>query len=315
MRVLALLTSGFPVWVLICSVLALYRPEFFTWFRGPMITVGLGVIMLGMGITLNPEDFKRIPRYRKPIALGVLFQYVLMPMLGWGLSHLFGLSNPLAVGLILVASCPGGTASNVITFLARANLPLSVSMTAVSTLLAVFMTPTLAVFLTGSRVEVPALGLFISTLQVVVFPIALGASMSKFFPALTRRVLPVAPLAAVIMITLIVASIIGDGRQAILMGEVRLLFAVFFLHALGFLLGYLATRIIRGSRLTARTIAIEVGMQNSGLGVVLARQNFADPLIAIPSAISSLFHSLIGSFVAGVWERSFDDLQSKDDEF
>ena len=120
MRVLSLLTSGFPVWVLICSALALYRPEFFTWFRGSMITIGLGVIMLGMGITLNPEDFKRIPRYRKPIALGVLFQYVLMPTLGWGLSYLFGLSNPLAVGLILVASCPGGTASNVITFLAKA---------------------------------------------------------------------------------------------------------------------------------------------------------------------------------------------------
>ena len=315
MRILSLLASGFPVWVLICSVLALYRPEIFTWFRGPMITVALGVIMLGMGITLKPEDFKQIPRYRKPIALGVLFQYLLMPMLGWGLSYLFELSNPLAVGLILVASCPGGTASNVIAFLARANLPLSVSMTAVSTLLAVFMTPTLTVFFTGSRVEVPALGLFISTLQVVVFPIALGVSMNKFFPALTRRVLPAAPLVAVIMITMIVASIIGDGRKEILTGGIRLLFAVFSLHAFGFLLGYLITRIIRGSRLTARTIAIEVGMQNSGLGVVLARQNFADPMIAIPSAISSLFHSLIGSLMAGVWGRSLDDLHNKDDEF
>ena len=303
------------MWVLICSVLALYRPEIFTWFRGPMITVALGVIMLGMGITLKPEDFKQIPRYRKPIALGVLFQYLLMPMLGWGLSYLFKLSNPLAVGLILVASCPGGTASNVIAFLARANLPLSVSMTAVSTLLAVFMTPTLTVFFTGSRVEVPALGLFISTLQVVVFPIALGVSMNKFFPALTRRVLPAAPLVAVIMITMIVASIIGDGRKEILTGGTRLLFAVFSLHAFGFLLGYLITRIIRGSRLTARTIAIEVGMQNSGLGVVLARQNFADPMIAIPSAISSLFHSLIGSLMAGVWGRSLDDLHNKDDKF
>ena len=315
MRVLSLLTSGFPVWVLICSALALYRPEFFTWFRGSMITIGLGVIMLGMGITLNPEDFKRIPRYRKPIALGVLFQYVLMPTLGWGLSYLFGLSNPLAVGLILVASCPGGTASNVITFLAKANLPLSVSMTAVSTLLAVFMTPTLTVFFTGSRVEVPALGLFMSTLQVVIFPIALGVSMNKFFPALTRHILPVAPFVAVIMITMIVASIIGDGQQEILTGGIKLLFAVFSLHAFGFLFGYVITRVIRGNRLTARTIAIEVGMQNSGLGVVLARQNFIDPLVAIPSAISSLFHSLIGSFMAGVWRRSFGDLKNKDDKF
>ncbi len=308
MRALALLTSAFPLWVLLASILALYRPELFTWFSGPLITVGLGIIMLGMGVTLRPEDFRRIPKYRRPIALGVLFQYTLMPALGWGIGHLFGLPGPLAVGLILVASCPGGTASNVITFLARADLPLSVTMTAVSTLLAALMTPALTAVLAGSRVDVPAVGLFLSTVQVVVLPIALGVSMNRFFPALTRRVLPAAPLVAVVMITLIVASIIGAGRREILEAGTRLILAVFSLHAGGSLLGYLATRATRGGELAARTIAIEVGMQNSGLGVVLARQNFADPLFAIPSAISSLFHSLIGSFLAGLWRRSASHL-------
>ncbi len=304
MRVLAFLTAGFPLWALLASILALLRPGLFTWFTGPLITVGLGVIMLGMGVTLRLEDFTRVVRYRAPIAYGVVFQYTLMPSLGWGIGYLYGLPNPLAVGLVLVACCPGGTASNVITFLARADLPLSVTMTAVSTLLAALMTPTLTALLAGSRVDVPAVGLFLSTVQVVLLPIAVGVLMNRYLPALTRRIAPVAPLVAVVMITLIVASIIGAGRSQILDAGPRLILAVSTLHAGGFLLGYALIRVLRGREIVARTISIEVGMQNSGLGVVLARQNFVDPLFAIPSAISSLFHSLIGSCLAGIWRRT-----------
>jgi bile acid:Na+ symporter, BASS family len=302
--VLTTITNAFPLWVLAGSLLALWHPPLFTWFSGPLITAGLAVIMLGMGLTLEPSDVRRTAAHKRLILLGVGLQYTLMPAIGWLTARAFDLPVPLAVGLILVACCPGGTASNVVSYLARADVPLSVTMTAVSTLLAVVMTPALTALLAGSRIDVPAAGLFLSTVQVVILPVAAGLLMTRWLPRLTRAILPVAPLAAVLMITLIVASIIGAGRSEMLAAGLRLVLAVFTLHAAGFLLGYGCSRLLRAELRAARTIAIEVGMQNSGLGVVLARQNFASPLVAIPSAISSLFHSLIASALAGLWRRS-----------
>ena len=304
LRILSVLTSAFPLWVLAASILALIRPALFTWFSGPLITIGLGVIMLSMGTTLGFEDFRRIARERNRVLPGVLLQYTVMPALGWSLGYLFDLPTPFAVGLVLVSCCPGGTASNVISYLAKADVALSVTMTALSTFLAALMTPTLTELLAGSRIDVPASGLLLSTVQVVILPVAAGALLKWRFPRAIERVLPVAPLVAVIAITLIVASIIGAGRNDILDAGPRLVLAVFSLHFFGFLVGYVAGKGLLGREIAARTVSIEVGMQNSGLGVVLARQNFANPLVAIPSAISSVFHSLIGSLVAAWWRRS-----------
>jgi bile acid:Na+ symporter, BASS family len=303
-RVLGFAIAAFPLWVLLASLAALYEPAWFTWFSGNLITAGLAVIMLGMGLTLAPEDFRRVARQPRLVAIGVVLQYLVMPLVGWGLAALTDLPPPLAVGLILVACCPGGTASNVMTYLSRADVPLSVTMTAVSTLLATALTPTLTALLASSRVEVPTAGLLVSTIQVVILPVVAGVLLKHYTPRLTRAILPAAPLAAVLMITFIVASIIGAGRADIIAAGPRLLLAVALLHTCGFLLGYTGSRLLTVPVIAARTIAIEVGMQNSGLGVVLARQNFANPLVAIPSAISSLFHSLIASVVAGVWRRS-----------
>jgi BASS family bile acid:Na+ symporter len=194
----------------------------------------------------------------------------------------------------------------VITFLARADVALSVAMTAASTILAIVLTPLLAAWLAGSRVDVPAGGLLLSTVQVVALPLLAAALLKRWAPGVVARILPMAPLAAVLTITLIVGSIIGGGRDAIVEAAPRLLAAVAALHAAGFALGYAFARLAGGGAQTSRTISIEVGMQNSGLGVVLARQNFGDPLVAIPSAISSLFHSLIGSLLAAAWRRQGD---------
>jgi BASS family bile acid:Na+ symporter len=240
---------------------------------------------------------------KRALAAGVLLQYTVMPTVGWACAALYDLPTPFAVGLILVACCPGGTASNVISFLARVDVALSVAMTAISTTLAVAMTPLLTAWFAGSRIDVPVAGLLLSTVQVVALPLAAAALLKQWAPGVTRRLLPAAPLLAVAMITLIVASIIGGGRDTILAAGFRLLLAVASLHAGGFLLGYAAARLGGADLRSARTISIEVGMQNSGLGVVLARQNFADPLVAIPCAISSLFHSLIASALAAVWRR------------
>ena len=297
-------TFAFPLWALAASVLALYRPAVFTWFTGLFITLGLGAIMLSMGLTLEVDDFRRVARRPRLIALGVALQYGVMPLLGWTVAWALELPAPLAVGLILVSCCPGGVASNVISYIALADVPLSVSMTAVSTLLAAVMTPVLTVVYASSRVDVPAAGLLIDTVQVVILPIVLGLTLRRYARRVTDWALPVAPLAAVLLITIIVASIIGANREDILQSGGRMIAAVFVLHVGGFLLGYGLALLLRSGVLSARTISVEVGMQNSGLGVVLATQNFPDPLVAVPSAISSLFHSLIGSVLAGWWRAS-----------
>ena len=306
-------TFAFPAWVLIASVCALYRPALFTWFSGILITIGLGAIMLCMGLTLEVDDFRRVAARPRLVGLGVALQYIVMPLLGWSLAWAVGLPAPFAVGLILVSCCPGGVASNVISYLALADVPLSVSLTAVSTALSVLMTPTLTAVYASSRVDVPAGGLLLSTVQVVILPIILGLTLRRYAKRFTEAILPLAPLVSVILITLIVASIIGASRSDIIESGFQLVGAVFALHACGFGLGYLLTRALSGSVLAARTVSVEVGMQNSGLGVVLAGQNFANPLVAVPSAISSLFHSLIGSVLAGVWRASASHHRSSRD--
>jgi BASS family bile acid:Na+ symporter len=300
-RALGLATNLFPVWVVLGGGLALVHPAWFTWFRGPAIVWGLAVIMLGMGVTLSVDDFRGALRMPGLVALGFAAQFTIMPLLGWSIARVLALEPPLAVGLILVSCCPGGTASNVVAYLARANVPLSILMTTCSTLAAVVMTPLLTSVLAGAYVPVDALGLVVSTAQVVLLPVVLGIALHHGFPRLVRAVLPAAPLVSVATITLICASIIGQSAADVRGSSARLLLAVFALHAGGFALGYLAPRLL-GHRATAnRTVSIEVGMQNSGLGVVLARTHFADPLTALPCAVSAIFHSVIGSVLAGVW--------------
>jgi BASS family bile acid:Na+ symporter len=236
------------------------------------------------------------------VAAGFVAQFLIMPVAGWGVATALQLETPLAVGLILVACCPGGTASNVVTAIARADVALSVVMTTCSTLGAVVLTPLLTKLLAGRLVAVDGVGLFVSTLQVVVLPVAAGVALNRLFPRVVRGVLPVAPLVSVVTIALVCASVVGQNAELVRSAGPRLLAAVAAVHGLGFGLGHLAARLLGYDRTVARTIAIEVGMQNSGLGVVLAQRHFpAEPLTAVPCAISSVVHSVIGSTLAGWW--------------
>lgn len=298
---LRLFTNAFPLWVLAGGALALWHPCWFTWFTGDWITWGLAVIMLGMGITLRLEDFRAVARARGAVGLGFGAQYLIMPCLGWGVAHAMDLPTPYAVGLILVASCPGGTASNVVTYLAGGRLALSVLMTMASTLAAVVMTPLLTRGLAGTLVPVPAAGLLLSTVKVVLAPVLLGLALHHLAPRAVRILLPAAPLVSVITIAMICASIIGSSADALRESGSRLLVAVVLLHTGGFGLGYLAAHLGRQDPTVCRTVSIEVGMQNSGLGAVLARSHFADPLTALPCALSATVHSVIGSLLAGWW--------------
>jgi bile acid:Na+ symporter, BASS family len=299
-------TNLFPVWVTLGGVLALMHPPLFVWFDSNFIVWGLAVVMLGMGLTLSIDDFRGVLRMPRAIAIGFAAQYTIMPFLGYAIAHSLKLPTPFAVGLILVGCCPGGTASNVVTYLARANVALSVLMTMCSTFGAILMTPLLTEWLAGTLVPVDALGLLMSTVKVVLAPLVLGLALHHFAPRAVQAVLPAAPLVSVLVIALICASIIGQSAGSIRESGVQLLMAVFLLHAGGFFLGYLFAWAFGYDKIIRRTVSIEVGMQNSGLGVVLAKKHFADPLTgislaAVPCAISSVFHSVIGSVLAGVW--------------
>jgi len=305
-RILGWMTNAFPLWVLVCCGLALIEPAWFTWFSGSWIVGGLAVIMLGMGVTLTIEDFKAARTMPRPVVIGLVGQYTIMPLLGWTLGMAFALPTEYAVGLVLVACCPGGTASNVVTFIARADVCLSVVMTAFSTLAAMIMTPLLTTMLVGERVPVDALALFKSTVQVVFIPVALGVMLNRFFPKVVKQVLPVAPLISVLVIALICASIIGLRVEEVKASAGRLLAAVALLHVGGFALGFGLSKLLKLPTARSRTVAIEVGMQNSGLGVVLANQHFVNPatgiaLAAVPCAISAVMHSVIGSICAAYW--------------
>ena len=293
--------NAFPLWIGLAAVLAWLRPDWFAWFRGGWVVGALGVAMLGMGLTLTWEDLFRAVRMPGQVALGFVLQYTVMPFLGWMAARWMELPPALAAGVILVACCPGGTASNVVSYLARADVPLSVLMTAASTLAAAVMTPWLTAWLAGCYVEVNGWGLAVSTLQVVVLPVLAGVVLRAKAGRMTEPLLVWSPLVAVAAIAMIVAAILAQNAAGLREAGGRMVAAVLWLHGGGFALGWGLSRLARQEERTARTISIEVGMQNSGLGVVLAQRHFPDPLSALPAAISSVVHSLIGSLLAGWW--------------
>jgi len=297
------------VWVVVGAGLALWEPSTATWFQPTWIPYFLALIMLSMGLTLTAQDFVRILEIPGTVLLGVALQYLVMPLLAFGLAHVFELPIDFVIGLVLVGCCPGGTASNVICFIARLNVALSVTLTTCSTLLAVVMTPLLTTWLvqtaseslTGTAVEVDTLGLLIKTFQVVILPVTAGIAFNHFFHQQVQRITAYTPFLAVLSIVFIVDFILAAKKQAILESGASLLGAVVTLHFLGFLLGYGLSRAIRTRDRDARTISVEVGMQNSGLATELARSNFAAfGLATVPGAISALTHCILGSLVAGL---------------
>ncbi len=299
-----LLTDLFPIWSVLVAVVALAWPNAFDWYSGTMIRIGLGIIMLGMGLTLSLDDFRRI--FVIPYALvgGVVLQFAVMPFLGWGIGYLMELPQDMAIGLVLVSCCPGGTASNVVAFLARANVALSVSMTAISTILAVVLTPLLTKFYVGERVPVDAIGLLQSILIIVILPVVAGIWINHFFGKAAKRIAVVSPFISVVFIILIVGYILAQNRDSIIENWRILVAAVFFLHVLGFGLGYALAKFMQFDEQSCRTVSIEVGMQNSGLGTALAIKHFAAlPLAAVPCAVSAVTHCILGSLAAGLWRK------------
>lgn len=308
-RLLLSLSNAFPLWIVLGCVSAWLHPGLWTWFR-PHIEVGLGVIMLGMGLTLRVADFIEVARTPRLVAIGVAAQFLIMPLSAWAVARAFHLEPGLAIGVILVGCCPGGTASNVICYLARASVPLSVLLTMTSTVVAIVATPLLTRWLAGAWLPVDAWALFKSMIVVVLLPLAIGTAANSMIsrlknPAGVREwINTCGPFLSVAVIVLIVSCIVGSKKAEIAGAALPLFASVFLLHALGFLLGYIFAAAAGCSEPLRRTISIEVGMQNSGLGAALATKHFPHlPLAPVPAAISAVYHCLIGSLLAAWWSR------------
>jgi BASS family bile acid:Na+ symporter len=298
-------TRLFPLWSVLVGLAALYDPSLFLWYGKDAISLGLGIIMLGMGLTLSVEDFAQVLKKPKLIGLGAFLQFSIMPAWAALIAFVFRIPGEMAVGLILVASCPGGTASNVVVFLANGRVALSVCLTAFSTLLAIVVTPWLTHLYAGHYLPVDPWALMKSIFYIVLIPLLFGISLKKFYPKFARKSSNFSPLLSVIFILLIVGFVLAAKRETILLHWQTMLGAVFLLHVGGFALGFILPRLIGEEETVSRTLSIEVGMQNSGLGMALASKHFSSmPMVPAPCALSAVMHCLLGSVLAAVWNRS-----------
>ena len=293
--------NTFAIWVIIFAIMAFFIPSGFTWIA-PHISLLLGIIMFGMGLTLSVDDFKGIVKAPKSVFIGVLAQYTIMPLLAFALANLFQLPPEVAVGVILVGCCPGGTASNVMTFLAKGNTALSVTVTAVSTILAPIMTPSLTLLFASKWLPVSAGDMFLSIVQIVLIPIVLGVAIRLLFQKQVDKSVKVLPLVSVVGIVLVASAVVAVNKESIATTGL-LIFSVVILHnVLGLLLGYLLAKILKLEFQDQKAISIEVGMQNSGLGSALALAHFA-PVAAVPSALFSVWHNISGPLLATWWGK------------
>ena len=292
------------VLVLGSAILALAFPEVLGHLKPSLINPLLGVIMFGMGLTLKVEDFRVVFSRPKDVLVGCLSQFTVMPALAFGLSRLFGLDEALTIGVILVGCCPGGTASNVITYLAKGDLALSVGMTATSTLLAPLLTPLLVLLLVGETVDVNVLGMLLSILWVVILPIVLGLLVKRLLPKATEQATAYLPAVSSIAICLIVMIVIAANAHKLLAGGWIVILVVMLHNILGLTVGYLIGLLLKMTPAKRRAISVEVGMQNSGLASSLATLHFAAfPMATVPGAIFSVWHNISGAIVARLFAR------------
>ncbi|WP_236979574.1 bile acid:sodium symporter family protein [Membranihabitans maritimus] len=269
-------------------------------FIGPMVQI----ILLGMGTTLTIKDLVRVFHKPKLILIGIGLQYMIMPLSGFAFAGIFQLPDEIAVGLVLIGSCPGGVSSNVIAYLSKANVALSISVTAVSTLLSPFLTPIAMKLLSGSFVNIEFSAMFFSILKLVLLPLILGITLNGIFPKFSTQIKRVLPSVAMLCICLIIAITIALSIDDILEIGVTIFFAILCQNAGGYLLGYYCTRFLGYSKIEARTISIEVGIQNGGMATGIAFEVLESVRAALGSAIYGPWSAFVGSILASFWGKA-----------
>ncbi|OGV35354.1 MAG: hypothetical protein A2020_06440 [Lentisphaerae bacterium GWF2_45_14] len=294
--------KNFIVIAVAMTATAMVFPHAFTWAKA-FLPVMLGLIMLGMGLTLELSDFSNVFKHGKALFIGIAAQYLIMPFLGYLVSRIFMLDEAALIGMMLLGACPGGTASNVVTYIARGNLPLSVSMTLVSTLAAPLMTPLIVEFYIGKSVPVPFWGMLINMCLIVMLPVASGILIRHFSPFSAKKLCPYMPSFSILMIVVVIAVVAALNCKMLESFPVIVICAAILHNISGLSLGYAAARLSGCSIKDSRTIAIEVGMQNSGLAATLAAKFFSVQS-ALPGAIFSLWHNISGITLAGYWSRN-----------
>ncbi|MEQ6051519.1 bile acid:sodium symporter family protein [Lysinibacillus capsici] len=291
----------FAIWVICIAVIAFIAPEPFLIFGG-YITILLGIVMFGMGLTLKAVDFRLVITNPVPVIIGVCAQYVIMPLSAFLIAYIMNLPAELAAGLVLLGSVPGGTASNVMVYLAKGNVPLSITMTSFSTLLAPIATPIILLLLAGKWMPVDPIAMFTSIIQVIIIPIILGIIIRRVVPQIVEKSINVIPLISVVAIMIIVSAVVAGNVDTIASAG-SIIFAAVVLHnAFGLLFGYITARVLGLDESNRRAISIEVGMQNSGLGVALATAHFG-PLAALPSVLGAVWHNISGPILATYWSK------------
>lgn len=300
-----LVTAGFPYIAILFSGVAMLFPEYFVPLK-PAIVPLLGVVMFGMGMTLTLASFTAVLKRPGVVGLGAALQFVLMPLIAWLVAHAFRLPPQLAAGLVLVGACPGGTASNVVCYLAKGNVALSITLTAVSTLAAVIMTPVLTWLYVGQMVPVPVGQMLLSILKIVIVPVVLGVLVNTWLGSHLARFKAVFPAISVMAIVLIIAIIVAINEPQLASLVFPVVFSVMLHNLAGLAAGYWVPRWLGYDGRTCRTLAIEVGMQNSGLGVALAMKYFS-AAAALPGAVFSIWHNLSGATLAAYWSRKYPD--------
>lgn len=281
------------------SALALLYPPTFSWIA-PHISLGLGIIMFGMGLTLKFQDFTRVVRQWRMVTMGVGLQYLLMPTIAWTLCQILDLPPAVAVGVILLGCCPSGTASNVITYFAKADVPLSVVMTLVSTLLAPLATPLLMELFAGHRVQVDFWAMVRSVFWIVVFPLLDGLILRHFLRDRLQPAIKIFPAISALTICAVIACVVSLNQKHILDFPGLVILAIILHNGLGYITGFWGARVLGADTLSARTISIEVALQNSGLAAALATVFFG-PQAALPGAIFSLWQNISGITLARFW--------------
>ena len=298
-RLSVVLTRFMGVIIIAFSALALWQPWIFSWVA-PHISAMLGIIMLGMGMTLHWQDFSHVLRHPRDLGLGLVVQFGCMPLLAFALCHVFALPPELAMGMILVGTAPGGTASNVLTFIARGDVAFSVALPAAAPLVSLLLTPPLTWLLGGVWVPVDMGGLFWSIVKIVLVPVLLGLLLHHFQRGLVDRLMPFLPLASALVITLVIAGIIAVNAQNILSAGPAIFAAVIAHNLLGLAVGWFAACRLRFAPPRRRALAIEIGTQNSGLATALALAHFT-PAAAIAGALFSVWQNISGALLSNFW--------------
>ncbi len=300
-RISAWAGKYFALIIIVFSILAFMLPEYFVGF-GSYVTILLGIVMFGMGLTLKASDFKLVLTKPIPVLIGLAAQFIIMPTTAFLIAYLLKLPAEIAAGLVLLGSVPGGTASNVMVFLAKGNVPLSITMTSVSTLLAPVMTPLLLLIFAGEWMPIDPVSMFMSIFQVIIIPILLGLLVNRYLPRVTEQGVSLLPLISILAITVIVMGVVAGNRDNIAEAGILVFVSVLLHNAFGLLLGYYAAKLFKLPIQDQRAVSIETGMQNSGLGVALATAHFT-PLVALPSAFASAWQLITGTVLASRWGK------------